>query len=245
MDVELQRLRNYINDIQKGTKNDIRVVCRDGETRLSSALVCARSPAIKRMLNGSFKESVTKVIEFPENNLKCIEYVIKYLQYAELNTVDDIDNSFEILDFAMRYEITELVKLIGQKISYNAKLSRYAADVYVRCTDDRYKQIKEIAFTTISEYLSIPHIKFSCEKCKSTVIPIVCCSACVIPDKFHLKIKNQRCKNGHTVQANNFKCPIQPCDGKLVASPDLLNFADISDEVKLELMEKHLEYINK
>ncbi|QYB17566.1 hypothetical protein PV-S19_0202 [Pacmanvirus S19] len=248
MDSELWRLRNYINDIQKGFENDIRVICRDGETSLSKALVCARSPAFKRMLDSSFKESTTNIVEFPENNILPMKVIINYLQYANVDVETLVEEDVEILDFALRYEINELVEIITQELLESAKLPEYAPTVYSLCTDERYENIKNAAFLTISGCYMQPRIKFTCVNCKhlynKTILKCQLCKNC--NTKYHITLKNQKCKNGHIINTTGCSCTVESCKrADVVASPDLLNFTGVRDEIQLELTRKHLEHINK
>ncbi|SIP85926.1 SKP1/BTB/POZ domain-containing protein [Pacmanvirus A23] len=248
MDTELQRFKKYINDICNEIIDDIRVVCRNGETKLSSIIVCARSPAFKRMLDSAFKESVSKTIEFPENTLKTIEYIIKYLQHAEINTAEyDIFDLFEILDFTLRYELNELDEIITQNLLERAKQSEYAPIIYALCIDERYQNIKKDAFLTISNYLSSPRIKFNCVNCKHLYNKtLIRCSICKCNTKYHITLKNQKCKNGHVINIDGCQCVNENCKRAAVtASADLLNFTHVSDDTKIEIMEKYIEHINK
>ena len=246
MEAELKRLRNYVSDMQRGIIKDVKVICLDGSTTLSSTIVSNRSPVLKCMFDGTFKESATKTVEFPENSVTIVNSVLDFIHYATLPdfTIMKSDKMFDMLDFAYRYEINELVEYLTESLINDAlKNSDYALDIYVISRlDSRYDQIKDVAFSTIKKCLKGNHIIFWCDECGAIIDKIICdfskCDRLINKDD----TEKMKCIYGHVNE--NMYCEDvtgNSCEGKIYKKFDRLYLDDTCDEIVAEIMRKYVQ----
>jgi hypothetical protein len=226
----------------KNIPADVTVICDDDNFHIISAIVSARSEPLKRMLDGSMKEGISRIIRFPGKKRIIVEAFMYYLQFAKLLAMSPLQY-VELYILADTYGANDLIEDLSKLLTHYAKSPKNAFYIYQICSIDILAGIKEIAYETIKKYLPSKQALFICDTCKVTANVNPSCNFCV--EKSVLKTVSP-CQNGHLTNFDELYCknyiyiPTHTfCPGKLIREIQELNTENISAETFAEIFVRY------
>jgi hypothetical protein len=228
----------------RNAKGNTKVVCEDGEFMVVGEIISERAAPFKRMLDGTMKEGIERIINFPDRKVRMMKMLMSYLQFASFDPDPvGIVNYFELYELADKYFIDDLKAYISPLLLSCAKSPKHCMKIYESSTLEIFKEFKDKAYETIVKYIPGKIVSFKCNKCKKCAKVIPQCTYCYL----RLKIKESgTCENEHAMNFDDLKCKDYieseykyfPCDGILTRTIESL-MTNVRDDTLAEIFKKY------
>jgi len=103
------------------SSTDLRLVCPgQGDVRVHSNIISARSPVFSSMMNIDMKEKDSRVITIEDFNIDIVKEMVHFIYTGKLN--EAFEDNQNLLVIGNKYQIKSLVAACGEKIA--AKISK-------------------------------------------------------------------------------------------------------------------------
>lgn len=224
--------------------NDVTVKFSDGEFGIISSIAMVRSPVIARMLDGTFKEGVEKVINFPDEKTEIMRHLFNYIVFNG-NSISMLEPEelVEVYIAADKYNIlamTSLARELLRKFIPTSKCLR----VYASC-NEMLVDIKKEAAEHLVDFMSGKHIEHICDICDTVLYAVVKCKTCN-DDVSVYRGKRVKCRicSDKILIRNGFTCAIiregKKCGNLMTERPLIMDTTGVPDDTYAEIFRTYV-----